>query len=501
MNELMIYGDIGWDNNAKDIESQLKDFGGDPIKVRINSGGGDVYEGVAILNSLRAYEGELTIVVESLAASAASFIAVGAGGKVVIRPNAELMIHKAWTMLAGNADDIDKAKADLARQDVKIAQVYAERAGGELDDWLGRMSAETWYSAQEAVDAGLVDEIEDAKAPAAAASNAAVGTKVFAQFRYGGRSAAPPPTLGARSESAPHNSTTKGDTRMGILNQLADELGKSPEEVQNALSGFFNETVTVSGEVEVNYPADTPIAPTERVTIEPVIGDTPVESETSEESTVENSGATAGAQNAVADAAALGLTFALGTVPEGWVVKVDETTGVVTVKAPSGVEVGETVELTVKVNDSTDVPVTLKIRSLSDDGEDTAGTQEEETLTPAAASMSADVVTVPRAVWDEYVADRQRFAAQLEQEKRRELEKKIDGHIRDGRYSASHRGAALAAYEQDPVAAEKIWGSLPKNKAVPVKEIGHSTTDGVLAKADELLAKANANRQTKKKEK
>ena len=109
MNEILIYGDIGWENTARQVEDQLKEFNGEPVKVRINSGGGDVYEGIAILNALRGYSGEITVVVESLAASAASFIAVGAGSKVVIRPNAELMIHKAWTMLAGNADDIDRA--------------------------------------------------------------------------------------------------------------------------------------------------------------------------------------------------------------------------------------------------------------------------------------------------------------------------------------------------------------------------------------------------------
>ena len=484
MNEILIYGDIGFENTAKDIEAKLAEFEGEPAKVRINSGGGDVYEGVAILNALRSYSGELTVVIESLAASAASFIAVGVGGRVVIRPNAEVMIHKAWTMLAGNADDIDKIKADLARQDVKIAKIYAERAGGELDDWLALMSAETWYSADEALEAGLVDAIEDAKAPAASA----LGTKkVFAQFKYSNRSAAPPPTLGSRSESVPETNQEKGDT-VGILNQLAKELGKSPEDVQRALSGFFNETVTVSGEVEVTYPAETAIAPTERVTVEPTIGDTPAAGD--EE-------APAAPQNAAMDATGLGLAFAPGTVPEGWDFTVDEATGVVTAKAPAGVEVGDVVEATVKVNDSTEVPVSFKVRSLSDDGEDEGEAPAGDV--PAEAPANA-VVTVPKAVWDEYVADRAKYAAQLEADKARELEAKIDGHIRDGRYSAAHRGEALAAYKADPVTAERVWGALPKNKAVPVSELGHSGDMENMTTLERMRAKAAANRKNKKKE-
>ncbi|MDK6338562.1 ATP-dependent Clp protease proteolytic subunit, partial [Escherichia coli] len=80
-------------------------------------------------------------VIESLAASAASFIAVGGGDTVISRPNAEVMIHKAWTMNVGNADDMQRAICDLQRQDVKLAGIYAAKAGGEVDEWLDRMSA------------------------------------------------------------------------------------------------------------------------------------------------------------------------------------------------------------------------------------------------------------------------------------------------------------------------------------------------------------------------
>lgn len=274
---------------------------------------------------------------------------------------------------------------------------------------------------------------------------------------------------------------------MSIKN-LAQELGVEPDELRKKLSGFFNETVTVSGEVEVTYPAETAIAPTERVTVEPTIGDT---------SAAGDEEVPAAPQNAAMEATGLGLAFAPGTVPEGWDFTVDEATGVVTAKAPAGVEVGDVVEATVKVNDTTDVPVSFKVRSLSDDGEDEG--EEPAGDVPAGAPANA-VVTVPRAVWDEYMADRAKYAAQLEADKARELEAKIDGHIRDGRYSAAHRGEALAAYKADPITAERVWGALPKNKAVPVAELGHSGDMENMTTLERMRAKAAANRKNKKKE-
>ncbi|MDD6908903.1 MAG: hypothetical protein PUJ15_09470, partial [Bacteroidaceae bacterium] len=197
-------------------------------------------------------------------------------------------------------------------------------------------------------------------------------------------------------------------------------------------------------------------------------------------------------------AAALGLSFAPGTVPEGWDIKVDETTGVVTAKAPSAVEVGDVAEATVKVNDSTEVPVSFKVRSLSDDDEDSG---EETSGDAPAVSPSNDVVTVPRAVWEEYMADRAKYSAKLAEDKQRALEAKVDAHIREGRYSAAHRSAAIAAYKTDPVAADKIWGALPKNVAVPVQEIGHSGDVSVMTQVEKLRAKAADNRKNKKENK
>ena len=496
MNDLLIYGDIGWENTAKQVQEKLNEFDGAPVRVRINSGGGDVYEGIAILNTLRAYAGDITVVIESLAASAASFIAVGIGERVVIRSNAELMIHKAWTMLSGNSDDIDKKRDYLARQDMKLASIYAEKAGGELDDWLQAMSAETWYTAEEALEAGLVDAIEDAKKPVEAAAGS---SRVFAQFRYSSRAAAPPPPV-LRSESGDATTTPsdgqKGDT-VSILNQLAQELGKKPEDVQRALSGFFNETVKITGEVDVAYPEDVKIVPTERITVDPKIGDATADDEQVE---VIPEGTEPKPNPASVELAkSAGLTFTMGDVAEGFDATVDEG-GSVTITAPSGAEVGSTAEFTVMVNE-TAVPLSVTVRALTEDTNDGEGTEGEPPAAPAGGGSPSDVVTVPRAVWDEYMADRAKYSAKLAEDKQRALEAKVDGHIREGRYSAGHRGAAIAAYQTDPVAAEKIWGGLPKNVAVPVQEIGHSGDVAGMSKLEKLRAKAAANRQNKKENK
>lgn len=487
MNEILIYGDIGWENTARIVMDQLKEFDNEPVKVRINSGGGDVYEGIAILNALRSYAGEVTTVVESLAASAASFIAVGAGGRVEIRPNAELMIHRAWTFADGNSEDMARIISDLERQDVKIAGIYAERAGGESDDWLALMGAETWYSAQEALDAGLVDEIVDAKKSTPEESLAArANPKVFAQFKYDSRSTAPPPPRVSRSESAPKQ-TKKGDT-VGIFDEIAEKYGKSPGDVEKAFTRFFNETVTVSGEVEVTYPADTPIYPTERVTIDAIVGD-PSDAGSGE-------GEDTSAQNSV-DAAGLGLAFELGTVPDGYEASVDAATGMLKVKAPSGAEVGETVEIVVKVNGA-DVPATLKVRAVSEDED---GSDGEQVDPPASADASlVNAKHVDKNMLDVLVAS-SRELAQIKAKQAQDLRHaRVDKWIEEGRITASTRANAIKVIDTDEKLAEEIYGSMPVN-TIPRFEMGNVGSGEPASRAQELIAKSKSLRANRKNRK
>lgn len=170
--EVSIYDEIGfWGITASDFVRDLQSVQAKSIELHISSPGGDVFDGIAILNALRQHPATVDVVIDGLAASAASFIAM-AGDTVKIAPNAMIMIHEASGLVIGNAEDMTEMAALLDKTSANIAQVYAQRAGGDPEDWRQAMRVETWYSDQEAVDAGLADAIlgaetqTTAKAPA-----------------------------------------------------------------------------------------------------------------------------------------------------------------------------------------------------------------------------------------------------------------------------------------------------------------------------------------------
>jgi len=127
-----------------------------PVLLRINSPGGSVFGAQAMVAAMREHAAPITARIDSLAASAASVIAAEAAA-VEMAPGAMLMIHKSWGMAIGNADDMMGTAALLEKIDGQIAASYARR-GGEAD-WLALMAAETWFSADEAVAAGLADRV------------------------------------------------------------------------------------------------------------------------------------------------------------------------------------------------------------------------------------------------------------------------------------------------------------------------------------------------------
>ncbi|MFD9614923.1 ATP-dependent Clp protease proteolytic subunit, partial [Streptomyces sp. NPDC059083] len=132
-------------------------------------------------------------------ASAASFIAM-AGDERIIRPGAEVMIHNAWTVAVGGASDLRAAADQLERTSASVAGIYADRSGGDVADWQAAMDAETWYSAQEAVDAGLADRIEKSGKTAEAEPTAKARWDL-SRFAYSGRHAAPAPRTAARTRT------------------------------------------------------------------------------------------------------------------------------------------------------------------------------------------------------------------------------------------------------------------------------------------------------------
>jgi ATP-dependent Clp protease protease subunit len=146
--------------DAETFNKTLAAMTGDVV-VRLNTPGGDVFAGVAMANAIRSYSGKVTVQVDGYAASAGSLL-VAAADEAEIAPGGMVMIHKAWTIAMGNADDFISTASLLEQIDAGIVAAYAAKAGDAVD-WPAAMAAETWYSADEAVAVGLVDRIAAGK--------------------------------------------------------------------------------------------------------------------------------------------------------------------------------------------------------------------------------------------------------------------------------------------------------------------------------------------------
>jgi ATP-dependent Clp protease protease subunit len=137
------------------------------INLRVNSPGGSVFAARAMEQALRAHKGKVVVHIDGIAASAATFVSM-AGDEVVMAKGAMFMIHKAWTGMWGNAEDLRKEADLLDKIDGTLADTYAEKTGKDvaaISEW---MAAETWFTAQEALDAGFATSIAEAEAKAGA---------------------------------------------------------------------------------------------------------------------------------------------------------------------------------------------------------------------------------------------------------------------------------------------------------------------------------------------
>lgn len=158
---LYIFGPIGgwFGANAEDFVQDLAQVSG-PLNVHINSGGGDAFEGITIMNLLRNHPSTVNGIVTGMAASAASIIAMGCDS-LTMSPGSQLMIHRAACQVYGDRSVFAEVMAELERMDTSLATLYQARAGGDLADWENAMQTETWYTPDEAVAAGLADHIAE----------------------------------------------------------------------------------------------------------------------------------------------------------------------------------------------------------------------------------------------------------------------------------------------------------------------------------------------------
>lgn len=167
--EILLYSEIGgsggWFSDpgttAEDFSRDLKALGNvKTINVRINSPGGEVFEGQTIYNLLAGHQARIVVHIDGLAASIASVIAM-AGDEINIADNAMMMIHNAWGGCFGEAKDMRKTADVLEKVTGSIAGTYAKRSGVDLNKIVQMMDDETWMDAAEAKECGLVDNIVD----------------------------------------------------------------------------------------------------------------------------------------------------------------------------------------------------------------------------------------------------------------------------------------------------------------------------------------------------
>ncbi len=161
--EIRIYGEIGfWGTTAEAFVAELDAAaaGGADILVSLNSPGGDVFDAFAIYNALHRYAGRVTTRVDGVAASAASLIAM-AGKPTIMPENTQMMIHNAWIITGGTAEDLRTTAEMMDRIRDGVVAAYSRKSGLDSDKIIEMMDATTWMSALEAQALGFCDLIEE----------------------------------------------------------------------------------------------------------------------------------------------------------------------------------------------------------------------------------------------------------------------------------------------------------------------------------------------------
>lgn len=251
---IYLYDEIGmYGISAGGFLAELSELRVSAIELHINSPGGEVFDGVAIMNALRSHAAHVTTHVDGIAASIASVIAM-AGDTIVMAPHSQMMIHEASGIAVGPASLMRDMADLLDKQSDNIASVYASRAGGRTDSWRKKMRDETWYSAKEAVEAGLADEVakQTRQTDKPKAELKLQGT------RYENRDAAPAPDLTVdepepSAEKAPELEAATATVQINLDDAMVTE----------AVMDMLREAVRVRGAaVEAALEAD-PVEPAE----------------------------------------------------------------------------------------------------------------------------------------------------------------------------------------------------------------------------------------------
>ena len=159
--DIYIFDEIGtYGVTAQDFISEIKGLKDMPINLRINSLGGDVFDGMAMYNVIKRREAKTTVYIEGIAASIATIIALGAD-EVIMAENSLFMIHNAWGGTSGEAKDMRKTAETLDKITSELTDIYRKKTGLSYESLAEMMNEETWLNAQEAFDLGFIDTISD----------------------------------------------------------------------------------------------------------------------------------------------------------------------------------------------------------------------------------------------------------------------------------------------------------------------------------------------------
>lgn len=160
--EILLYEEIGaWGRTAKQFIDELAALGDlEFLSIRINSPGGDVFEAMAIHNALQRQRGRITVHIDGLCASAATLVAL-AGDETRMATNGQYMIHEPLTFSGGDSSELQKDADRLEAVAGQIVDMYARKTGLDAEAIREMMREETWMTAQQALDAGFIDVIDE----------------------------------------------------------------------------------------------------------------------------------------------------------------------------------------------------------------------------------------------------------------------------------------------------------------------------------------------------
>ena len=436
--KLLLYGEIGWEVRAAEFVPALDAVTDSHIDLHISSPGGDVFEALAIMNALKEHPATKTVYIDGLAASAASFIAVGIGGEVLMRPGAEMMIHNAQGGAWGDMNDMHAIIDRLESASATIADIYAAKTGTDAETWRAAMDAETWFSADEALAAGLVDKVEAAGEGVDNRKLAGVSNTVRGgRYRRREDAPAPQPALmnrrGAREEK-----------HMSFIDKLKAALGADPNTSQDDLLKLVN--VAVAG-------FNPEVAVKDNQSEETVTAETASDDEENQEEVA---------------------------------VKDNPSEETVTAETASDDEENQE-EVAVKDNPSEET-VTAETASDDEENQEEVAVKDNTSEEPETESIDAfgDVVTIDRGVYEDLLKRAATGDASVERDHQMEVAAMVDTAIKAGKVLAARRDALIAQGLEDTTALKNHLAKLAPG-TIPVSEKGWVGSVGV--DADEETAK------------